>query len=41
MTTASVWPGGHHGSDGIAPAAALSRAAVEARKNWLSRLVAR
>lgn len=35
-----VWPGGFHGFDGIAPQAALSRAAVAARADWLSRLLA-
>jgi acetyl esterase/lipase len=34
-----VWPGGYHGFDGLAPDAALSRAAVAARANWLSRLL--
>jgi acetyl esterase/lipase len=34
-----VWPGGYHGSDGIAPHAALSRAAVAARAAWLRRLL--
>ena len=34
-----VWPGGYHGSDGIAPRTALSKAAVAARANWLARLV--
>jgi acetyl esterase/lipase len=35
-----VWPGGYHGFDGIVPHAALSKAAVAARANWLSRLLA-
>jgi hypothetical protein len=35
-----VWPGGYHGFDGIVPHAALSKAAVAARKDWLSRLLA-
>jgi acetyl esterase/lipase len=34
-----VWPGGYHGFDGIVPHAALSKAAVAARANWLARLV--
>jgi acetyl esterase/lipase len=34
-----VWPGGYHGSDGIAPHAALSRSAVAARADWLRRLL--
>jgi acetyl esterase/lipase len=36
-----VWPGGYHGFDGIAPFAAVSKAAVAARANWLARLLAR
>ncbi len=36
-----VWPGGFHGFDGIAPQAALSKAAIAARMNWLQRLLAR
>jgi acetyl esterase/lipase len=36
-----VWPGGYHGFDGIAPHAAVSKAAVAARANWLARLLAR
>ncbi|MEU0596922.1 alpha/beta hydrolase [Streptomyces sp. NPDC006393] len=36
-----VWPGGFHGFDGIAPRAALSRAAQAARVDWLRRLPAR
>ncbi|MFK4144788.1 alpha/beta hydrolase [Streptomyces sp. NPDC004065] len=35
-----VWPGGYHGFDGLAPQAALSRAAREARLDWLRRLLA-
>jgi acetyl esterase/lipase len=35
-----VWPGGYHGFDGITPDAAMSRAAVAARENWLRRLLA-
>jgi acetyl esterase/lipase len=35
-----VWPGGFHGFDGIAPQAALSRAAVATRVDWLRRLLA-
>lgn len=34
-----VWPGGYHGFDSMVPQAALSRAAVAARVNWLERLV--
>jgi acetyl esterase/lipase len=34
-----VWPGGFHGFDGMAPHAAISRAAVAARADWLRRLV--
>ncbi len=33
-----VWPGGCHGFTGIAPQAALSRAAVAAQRNWLRRI---
>ena len=36
-----VWPGGFHGFDGMAPHAAVSKAAVAARANWLHRLVGR
>jgi acetyl esterase/lipase len=36
-----VWPGGYHGFDGIAPDAAISRAAVAARATWLARLLGR
>ena len=35
-----VWPGGFHGFGGIAPRAAISRAAVAARLDWLRRLLA-
>ena len=35
-----VWPGGFHGFDGMVPTAALSKAAVAARANWLARLLA-
>ena len=35
-----VWPGGYHGSDGLAPHAALSKAAAAARAQWLARLLA-
>jgi acetyl esterase/lipase len=35
-----VWPGGYHGFDGMAPHAAMSKAAVAARANWLGRLLA-
>ena len=34
-----VWPGGCHGFDFLAPAAALSRDAREARRRWLRRLL--
>jgi acetyl esterase/lipase len=34
-----VWPGGYHGSDAIAPDAALSKAAVAAREDWLRRVL--
>jgi acetyl esterase/lipase len=34
-----VWPGGYHGFDGIVPTAGISKAAVAARANWLSRLL--
>ncbi|WP_417512289.1 family 1 glycosylhydrolase [Microbacterium sp.] len=33
-----VWPGGFHGFDSMAPQAMLSRAAVQARVDWLGRL---
>ncbi|MFE6668085.1 alpha/beta hydrolase [Streptomyces sp. NPDC057697] len=36
-----VWPGGCHGFDGLAPRAALSRDAREARTRWLRRLLGR
>ncbi|UQI46224.1 alpha/beta hydrolase [Streptomyces sp. HU2014] len=35
-----VWPGGYHGFDGLAPKAALSQDAREARTRWLRRLLA-
>ncbi|MEU8888519.1 alpha/beta hydrolase [Streptomyces sp. NPDC048442] len=35
-----VWPGACHGFDGLAPQAALSRDAREARTRWLRRLLA-
>ncbi|MEU0074947.1 alpha/beta hydrolase [Streptomyces sp. NPDC006332] len=35
-----VWPGGFHGFEGFAPQAALARAALDARLNWLRRLLA-
>ncbi|MFD7260397.1 alpha/beta hydrolase [Streptomyces sp. NPDC059874] len=35
-----VWPGGFHGFDGLAPHAAVSRDAREARTRWLRRLLA-
>ncbi|MFJ3203816.1 alpha/beta hydrolase [Streptomyces sp. NPDC086989] len=34
-----VWPGAYHGFDGLAPHAALSRDAREARTRWLRRLL--
>lgn len=34
-----VWPGGFHGFDGVAPEAALSRGAFDARLGWLRRLL--
>lgn len=34
-----VWPGGYHGFDPIAPHAALSKAAVAARADWLRRVI--
>ncbi|MFG2291926.1 alpha/beta hydrolase [Streptomyces sp. NPDC048603] len=36
-----VWPGGFHGFDTLAPRAAVSRDAREARTRWLRRLLAR
>lgn len=33
-----VWPGGFHGFDGMAPHAAISKAAVAARDAWVARL---
>ncbi|QTT73582.1 alpha/beta hydrolase fold domain-containing protein [Streptomyces mobaraensis NBRC 13819 = DSM 40847] len=36
-----VWPGAYHGFDTVAPQAALSRAALAARTDWLRRLLAR
>jgi acetyl esterase/lipase len=36
-----VWPGAFHGFDSVAPAAALSREARNARTRWLSRTLAR
>lgn len=36
-----VWPGACHGFDGLAPHAALTRDAREARTRWLRRLLAR
>ncbi|MFF1647611.1 alpha/beta hydrolase [Streptomyces sp. NPDC058240] len=35
-----VWPGASHGFDGLAPRAALSRDARDARTRWLRRLLA-
>lgn len=34
-----IWPGGFHGFDGMAPHAALSRASVETRHNWVRRVL--
>lgn len=34
-----VWPGGFHGFENFAPAAALTRAAVAARDDWLARTI--
>jgi acetyl esterase/lipase len=34
-----VWPGGFHGFDGLAPSAAVSRDAAQARLRWLHRLL--
>jgi acetyl esterase/lipase len=34
-----VWPGGFHGFDGMAPAAAISQDAQQARLRWLDRLL--
>jgi acetyl esterase/lipase len=34
-----VWPGAFHGSDGIVPRAAISRAARQARLGWLQRVI--
>lgn len=36
-----VWPGAFHGFDTLAPQAALSRDAQEARTRWLRRILAR
>ncbi|WP_343871236.1 alpha/beta hydrolase fold domain-containing protein, partial [Agromyces bracchium] len=33
-----VWPGGFHGFDMMAPHAAISKAAPEARTNWVARI---
>jgi acetyl esterase/lipase len=33
-----VWPGGYDGFDVLAPDAALSKAAIGARQDWLRRL---
>ncbi|MFJ6481494.1 alpha/beta hydrolase [Streptomyces sp. NPDC091682] len=35
-----VWPGAFHGFDGLAPEAALSRDARDARTRWLRRILA-
>ncbi|MBW9095443.1 alpha/beta hydrolase [Microbacterium jejuense] len=34
-----VWPGGFHGFDGFAPQAQLSRAMIETRNRWLTRML--
>ncbi|GAA3207784.1 alpha/beta hydrolase [Microbacterium terregens] len=34
-----VWPGGFHGFDGFVPQAQVSRAMVETRNRWLSRML--
>ncbi|MFT3853702.1 MAG: alpha/beta hydrolase [Ilumatobacteraceae bacterium] len=34
-----VWPGGYHAFDGLVPQAGLSRLMVEARDNWIRRLL--
>ncbi|WP_029146231.1 alpha/beta hydrolase [Microbacterium luticocti] len=34
-----VWPGGFHGFDGLAPQAQLSMRMVEARNNWITRMI--
>lgn len=34
-----VWPGGFHGFDMMAPHAALSKSMVEARTNWVARIL--
>lgn len=36
-----IWAGAFHGFDGIAPAAAVSRAAMAARTSWLERILQR
>ncbi|MFE1797297.1 alpha/beta hydrolase [Streptomyces sp. NPDC059517] len=36
-----VWPGAFHGFDSVAPAAALSREARDARTRWLGRILGR
>lgn len=35
-----VWPGGYHGYEGFAPTAAISVAAVDARRGWFRRVTA-
>ncbi|MBI0381554.1 alpha/beta hydrolase, partial [Streptomyces albiflaviniger] len=35
-----VWPGAYHGFDGMAPGAAISKDARDARTRWLRRLLA-
>lgn len=34
-----VWPGGFHGFDGLAPHAEISKAMIEARNRWLTRIL--
>lgn len=34
-----IWAGGFHGFDGLAPHAAVSRASVETRHNWIRRVL--
>ncbi|WP_245567155.1 alpha/beta hydrolase [Nocardia vinacea] len=36
-----VWPGGFHGYEVAAPEAAISRATIRARNDWLARLLAK
>jgi acetyl esterase/lipase len=35
-----VWPGGFHGFASMVPDAAISKAAVEAQRSWLRRVLA-